>query len=68
MRICDLQLGPPPGRVRLANRMDEATGQLRAELAAWWEADAEQEAQQTSTTRVQDLVLDDADRPSSLAA
>jgi hypothetical protein len=26
MRICDLLLGPPPGQVRLVNRLDEAAG------------------------------------------
>jgi hypothetical protein len=34
VRIYDLLLGPPPSRARLANRLDEATGQLRVELAA----------------------------------
>jgi hypothetical protein len=37
-------------------------------LAALWEADAELEALWTSTTRVQDLVLDNADGLSSLVA
>jgi hypothetical protein len=41
MRICDLLLGPPPDRARLADRMDEAVGQLRVELAAWREIDVE---------------------------
>jgi hypothetical protein len=35
-RICGQLLGPPLGRARLANRMDKAAGQLRAELAALW--------------------------------
>jgi hypothetical protein len=33
MRICDLPLGPPPSRIQLADRLDEATRQLRAKLA-----------------------------------
>jgi hypothetical protein len=41
MRISDLLIEPPPGQVRLANRLDEAAGQLSAELAAGQEADAE---------------------------
>jgi hypothetical protein len=42
--ICDLLLGPPPGRGRLADRLDEAAGQLTGELAALWDSDAELEA------------------------
>jgi hypothetical protein len=34
VRIYDLLLGPPPNQALLANRLDEATGQLGAELAA----------------------------------
>jgi hypothetical protein len=34
MRICDMLHGPPPSRARLADRLDEATGELRALLAA----------------------------------
>jgi hypothetical protein len=68
MRICDLLLGPPPGRAQLANRLDESTRQLGAELAAWQEVDAKLEALQTSATQVRDVVLDNADGPSSLAA
>jgi hypothetical protein len=52
----------------LADRLDEATGQLRAELAARRAADAELEALWTMATRVRDMVLDNVDRPSSLAA
>jgi hypothetical protein len=68
MRICDLLLGPPTGRARLAGRLNEAVGQLGVELATWREADVELEALWTSATRVHDLVLDNAGRPSSLAA
>jgi hypothetical protein len=32
-RIYDPLLGPPPGRVWLADHLDEATGQFRAKLA-----------------------------------
>jgi hypothetical protein len=68
MRICDLLLGPPSGRARLVNHMDEATEQLRLELATWWEADAWLEARRTSVARVRDLVLGSTVGPSSLAA
>jgi hypothetical protein len=67
-RIYDLFLGPPTNQARLADHLDEATGQLRVELATWREADAELEAQRTSVARVRDLVLGSADRPSSLVA
>jgi hypothetical protein len=43
-RICNLLLGPPPSRGRLAGRLDEATRQLREELVAQWEADTKPEA------------------------
>jgi hypothetical protein len=66
-RICDLLLGPPPGQAWLADRLDEATGQLREELAAQREVEAELEALQSSAARVQDLVLGDVGRSSSLA-
>jgi hypothetical protein len=67
-RMCDLLLGLPLSQDRLADRMDEANGQLKVELAAWREADAEMEALRTAAARVQGLVLDNADRPTSLAA
>jgi hypothetical protein len=51
----------------LADRLDEAAGQFRLELAAWWEADAELEALWTLAMWVWDLVLGSADGPSSLA-
>jgi hypothetical protein len=41
VRIYDLLLGPLTGQARLANRLDEATGHHRVELAARREADAE---------------------------
>jgi hypothetical protein len=68
VRICDLLLGPPPGWAQPADHLDKATGQLRVELAARWEADAELEALWTSAARVQDFVLGSADGLSSLAA
>jgi hypothetical protein len=46
MRICDLLLGPPSSRARLADCLDEAIGLLRVELAARREVDAELEALQ----------------------
>jgi hypothetical protein len=48
-RIYNLLIGPPPGQAILADRLDEAVGQLRAELATRWEVDAKWEALQTST-------------------
>jgi hypothetical protein len=48
----------------LADHFDEATGQLRAEHAAWREADAEPEALWTLAAWVLDLVLDNANEPS----
>jgi hypothetical protein len=68
VRIYDLLLRPPPGRARLADHLEEVVGQLGVELAAWREVDAELEALRTSATRVRDLVLDNVDGPSSLAA
>jgi hypothetical protein len=49
MRICDLLLGPLSSRDRLADHLDEATGQLGAELVARQEVDDELEALQTLT-------------------
>jgi hypothetical protein len=54
-RVCDLILRPPTGRAR-----------LRVEQAARQEADADLEALRTSSSWVQELVLDGADGPSSL--
>jgi hypothetical protein len=68
MRICDLHVGPPSGRVRLADRLEEVARQLRAMLAERQEADVELEALRTSATWLRDLVLDGADGSSSLAA
>jgi hypothetical protein len=33
-KICDLLLGPPPGRAWLADHLEEAVGHLRVELGA----------------------------------
>jgi hypothetical protein len=66
-RIYNLLLGTPPGQARLADQLDEAIGQLRVELAPWWEADVELEALQTSATQVRDLVLGSTNGLSSLA-
>jgi hypothetical protein len=54
MRVCDLILGPPFGRARLADRLEEVTGWLGVEQDAQQEADAELEALWSSATRVQD--------------
>jgi hypothetical protein len=40
VRIYDLLLGPPPGRARLTDCLDEVAEQLGVELAARQEADA----------------------------
>jgi hypothetical protein len=66
VRICDLLLGPPSSRAQLADRLDEAVGQLRVELATQQEANAELEALRTSTAQVQDLMLGSTDGTSSL--
>jgi hypothetical protein len=47
--------------------LDEAAGRLEAELTARRQVNAELEALRTSAARVQDLVLDNIDGPSSLA-
>jgi hypothetical protein len=67
MRIYDLLLRPPYGQARLADRLEEAPRRLGTELAVRWEADVELEAQQASAAWVRDLVLDGADKSSSLA-
>jgi hypothetical protein len=66
--IYDLLLGPPSGRARLIDHLDEDAGQLGAELAARREADFELEALWTSVAQVRDLVLDRVDGMSFLAA
>jgi hypothetical protein len=68
MSICDQLLGLPSGRASLTDRLDEAAGQLRVELAAQQEADAELEALRTAATRVLELVPDNVNGSSSLAA
>jgi hypothetical protein len=67
VRIYILLLGPLPSWARLADHLAEATRQLGAELATWWEVDAEREVLQTLAAWIRDLVLDNADGPSSLA-
>jgi hypothetical protein len=66
--ICDLLLGLPPSQARWADCLTEATGRLEAELIAQRLVDAELGALWTSTARVQDMVLGNADGPSSLVA
>jgi hypothetical protein len=46
VRICDLLLGSPPGRARMADCLDEAAGQLGVELPAR-QVDTELEALRT---------------------
>jgi hypothetical protein len=52
MRICDLILGPPSDRVRLANHLEEVVGQLWVEQATRREVHFELEALQNSVTWV----------------
>jgi hypothetical protein len=65
-RICDLLLVPSPGQAWLADRLDEATRQLKVELAARREAEAELEVLRSSAAWVWDMVLGGVGRPSSL--
>jgi hypothetical protein len=65
-RICDLLLVPSPSQAWLADRLDEAAGQLKVELAARREAEAKLEVLRSSAARVWDLVLGGVGRPSSL--
>jgi hypothetical protein len=51
----------------MADRLDEAVGQLRVELAVRWEVDAKPETLRTLVVRVWDLVMDNANGLSSLA-
>jgi hypothetical protein len=67
-RTCDLHLSLPPDQAQHADRLDEATRRLEAELTAQWQVGTELEALRTSAARVQDLVLDNIDGPSSLSA
>jgi hypothetical protein len=50
----------------MADHLDEAPEQLREELAARREAEAELEALRSSAARVQDMVLGDVDESSLL--
>jgi hypothetical protein len=67
MRVCDLILGSPFDRIRLADRLEEAVRWLWAKPVAQWEADAELEALQSFAARVHDIVLESPDETSSLA-
>jgi hypothetical protein len=67
-KIYDLLLGLPLDQARWANRLNEATGRLEAELTAQRQVDTELEALRTSAAWVQDLALDSIDGLSSLAA
>jgi hypothetical protein len=66
--VCDLILGPPSSRDRLADRVEEVIGQLWVEQATRREADTKLEAPRSSTTQVQNLMLERSDRTSPLAA
>jgi hypothetical protein len=66
--VCDLILGPPSSRDRLADRVEEVIGQLWVEQATRREADTKLEAPRSSATQVQNLMLERSDRTSPLAA
>jgi hypothetical protein len=66
-RVCNLLIELPPGRVWLANRLDEAARKLRAELATWREAEAKLEALLSLAGCVRELVLGGANGSSLLA-
>jgi hypothetical protein len=68
MRICSLVLEPPFGWAWWANRLDEATGRLGVKLAARWVVDTELDALRNSVVRARDLVVDNIDGLTSLAA
>jgi hypothetical protein len=68
VRIRDLLLRSPASRAQWADRLTEATGLLEAELTARQQVDTELVALWTSAARVQDFVLGNVDRPSSLVA
>jgi hypothetical protein len=64
MKICDLILGPPTGRVRLVDHLEEAVERPQVEQV---EADTELEGMWSDTAWIQDLVLGGPIRTSSLA-
>jgi hypothetical protein len=66
-RICDLLLRLLPGRAWLADHLNEAAEQLKVELAAQREVEAELKALRCPTAWVWDLVLGGANGLSSLA-
>jgi hypothetical protein len=66
-RVCNLLIELPPGRVWLANRLDEAARKLRVELATWREAEAKLEALLSLAGCVRELVLGGANGSSLLA-
>jgi hypothetical protein len=66
-RIYSLLLGPPPGKVRWADHLEEAAERLEAVLAERRQVDAELEGLWTSVALVRDLILGEAGGPSSLA-
>jgi hypothetical protein len=66
--ICNRLLGLPLGQAQWAGRLNMAARWLGVDLAARREVDAELEALRTSAGRVRDLVLDNIDGSSSLAA
>jgi hypothetical protein len=67
-RICELLLGPPPSQARWTDCLVDAAGQLEAKLTAWRLVDAKLGSLQTSAAHVRDMVLGNADGPSSLVA
>jgi hypothetical protein len=66
--IYNLLLGPSLSQARWADRLDKAVERHGAELVARREVNAELEALWTLAAQVWDLVLDNVDESSSLAA
>jgi hypothetical protein len=66
--IYTLLVGPPTRQARWADHLDEATRWLEVEMAKQHQVVTEQEALRTLAALARDLVLDDVNGPSSLAA
>jgi hypothetical protein len=67
-RIRGLLLGPPLGQAQWGDCLDEATRQLGAKLVALLEVEVKLEILRASAAQVRDLVLDNINMSSSLAA
>jgi hypothetical protein len=67
VRVYALILGPPSGRVQLADRLEEVIDRLWEEQVVRLEVDTELEALRSPAARVWDLGLERPDGTSSLA-